>query len=52
MNISTGKPRRIETPDERSVRLKEEARQALDQALAEQDAIDAMVKRSISWHGA
>ena len=46
------KPRRVETPDEREARLNEEARKALDQALAEQDELDAMVRRSIAAHGA
>ena len=52
MDEPTHKQRGIETADERSARLDEEARKALDRALAEQDAIDAMVKRSIRLHGA
>jgi len=52
METHDRKPRRVETPEERAARLNEEARKALDQALAEQDALDAMVKRSISAHGA
>ena len=52
MDEPTRKQRRIETADERSARLDDEARKALDRALAEQDAIDAMVKRSIRLHGA
>jgi hypothetical protein len=46
------KPRRIETREERAARLELEARKALGQALAEQDALDAMVRQSISAHGA
>ncbi len=46
------KPRRVETPDEREARLNEEAPKALDQALAEQDELDAMVRQSIAAHGA
>jgi hypothetical protein len=46
------KPRRTETPVEREARLAEEARKAVDQALAEQDELDAMVRRSIAAHGA
>ena len=46
------KPRRTETPEERSARVAEETRKALDRALVEQDAIDAMIRRSIQLHGA
>ena len=52
MDIPPRKPRRLETPEERSARLDKEAHQALDRALAEQDAIDAMVRLSIERHGA
>ena len=45
------KPRRTESSEERSARLAEETRSALDRALAEQDAIDAMIRRSIQLHG-
>jgi hypothetical protein len=37
MELYERKPRRIETPVEREARLADEARKALDQALAEQD---------------
>ena len=47
MDIPTRSPRRIETSEERGARLEEESRKALDRALAEQDAMDAMVRRSI-----
>ena len=46
------KPRRIETVHERDARLRDEARKALDQALAEQDELDAIVRQSIAAHGA
>lgn len=46
------KPRRLETQEERIARLNDEARKALDRALAEQDALDAMVRKSIATHGA
>lgn len=52
MNIPARKPRRLETPEERSARLDKEAHKALDRALAEQDAIDAMIRQSIERHGA
>ena len=51
METQERKPRRIETPEQRADRLNAEHRQALDQALAEQDALDAMVRRSIAVHG-
>jgi hypothetical protein len=44
--------RRTETREERIARLDIEARKALDQALAEQDTLDAMVRKSIADHGA
>ena len=52
MEPNERKPRRIESREEREARLSEEARKALDRALAEQDALDAMVRRSISANGA
>ena len=52
MNIPARKPRRLETPEERSARLDKEAHKALDRALEEQDAIDAMIRQSIERHGA
>ena len=52
MDITARKPRRLETPEERSARLDKEASKALDRALAEQDAIDAMIRLSIERHGA
>ena len=52
MDIQERKPRRIETSEEREARLDKEHRKALDRALAEQDALDAMVQRSIAMHGA
>jgi hypothetical protein len=51
MDVFTRKPRRVETSEERAARLEEEARKALNRALAEQDAMDAMIRRSIQLHG-
>jgi hypothetical protein len=51
MDVFTRKPRRVETSEERATRLEEEARKALNRALAEQDAVDAMIRRSIQLHG-
>lgn len=51
MDITARKHRRLETPEERSSRLGKEASKALDRALAEQDAIDAMIRLSIERHG-
>lgn len=51
MNIPARKPRKLETPEERFARLDKEAQKALDRALAEQDAIDAMIRLSIERHG-
>ena len=45
-------PRRLETAEERADRIAESDRQAMNDALAEQDALDAMVRRSIKMHGA
>jgi hypothetical protein len=50
MDVFTRKPRRIETSEERSARLEQENRKALDRALAEQDTVDAMIRRSIQLH--
>lgn len=52
MDIQERKPRRTETSEEREARLDKEHRKALDRALAEQDALDDMVRRSIAMHGA
>lgn len=52
MAIQERKPRRTETSEEREARLEKEHRKALDRALAEQDALDDMVRRSIAMHGA
>jgi hypothetical protein len=51
MDEFTRKPRRVETSQERSARLEQENRKALDRALAEQDTVDAMIRRSIQLHG-
>ena len=42
----------LETVGERNARLKREAVRAIDDAAAADDALDAMVKRSIKLHGA
>jgi hypothetical protein len=52
MQDQTPKPRRLETAEERADRIKEADRRAINAALAEQDALDAMVRRSIRMHGA
>ena len=46
------KPRRIETEDERAARREELATVAASAAKAEEDAMDAAVRRSIALHGA
>ena len=46
------KPRRTESAEERAVRIDDANRGAMDQALAEQGAIDASIRRSIAEHGA
>jgi hypothetical protein len=51
MDMPDRKPRRVEKREERAARLDADARKALNQALAEQDALDAMVRRSIQAHG-
>lgn len=43
--------RSSKTADEQDERLKSEALRAMDSADAAEDAIDAMVKRSIKLHG-
>jgi hypothetical protein len=49
---NTKSERRLsETVDQRDERLKKEADRALDDALAEQDLLDRMVRRSIETHG-
>jgi hypothetical protein len=51
MEIFERKPRRVETPEEKATRIGLRKGEALNRALAEQDAIDAMVRRSIERHG-
>ena len=46
------KQRRTETADERILRFDLANQKARDQALAEQDAIDVRIRRSIDEHGA
>ena len=52
MSKTIPKPRRSETPAERCVRIADGQRRAMDQALREQDALDAKVRLSIEQHGA
>jgi hypothetical protein len=52
MDTSERKPRRVESAEERTLRLEDEARKAMDRALAEQDALDALIRESIRKHGA
>jgi hypothetical protein len=51
MENTKSKPRSSETRDQRDERLKKEADKALNDALAEQDLLDRMVRRSIETHG-
>ena len=44
--------RKIETAEERTLRLEAETHRAIDRASSEEDIIDAMVRRSIRLHGA
>lgn len=43
--------RTLETAEERSERLQREAHRAIDDAVAVDDALDAMVRRSIKLYG-
>ena len=52
METQTPKQRRLETPEQRAERNAKSDRKAMNDALAEQDALDAMVRRSIKMHGA
>ena len=45
------KKRDLETEEQRSDRSEQQAQQRIDNAAAEDKAIDAMVKRSIDSHG-
>jgi hypothetical protein len=53
MALESRMPRKptFETVEKRNERLKEEALRAIDDATASDDALDAMVKRSIARHG-
>ena len=52
MDADTRKPRRTESSEERVLRFDKANREAMDRALAEQDQIDASIRRSIEEHGA
>ena len=52
MNTHTRKPRRTETAQERALRFDQANRRAMDRALAEQDELDARIRRSIEDHDA
>jgi hypothetical protein len=43
--------RTLETPEERNERLNREALRAIDDAASADDALDAMVKRSMRLYG-
>ena len=45
------KKRTPETEEQRNERLEKEAQRRIDDAAAEGEAVDAMVKRSIKLHG-
>ena len=51
-NSEAKQQRKVRTADERALRKDEKTRTALDRALAEQDALDAQVRKSIRLHGA
>ena len=46
------KGRKLETEEERNERLKRNAQKLNDAGAAEEDALDAMVRKSIKLHGA
>ena len=46
------KKRASESVDQRNDRLKKDAQRRIDNVLAEESAMDAMVKQSIGLHGA
>jgi hypothetical protein len=46
------KPRRVETAEQRAARLSASEIELNEERLAESDALDAMVRRSIAVHGA
>ena len=52
MDTLTRKPRRTETSEERARRFDQANREAIGRALAEQDEIDARIRRSIDEQGA
>ena len=52
MDTLTRKPRRTESSEERALRFDQANREAMDRALAEQDQMDARIRRSIEEHGA
>jgi len=52
MEMFKPQPRRAETAEERALRLDQANRRAMDRALAEQDAIDERIRRSLEEHGA
>ena len=52
MDSRTPKARRKESSEERALRFDQANRAAMDRALAEQDEIDARIRRSIEEHGA
>lgn len=50
--LSVPKGRKLETEEERNERLKRNAEKLHDAGAAEEDALDAMVRKSIRLHGA
>jgi hypothetical protein len=51
LEVFIAKPRKSEDADERADRQKREAETALEKAAASEQALDAMVRRSIERHG-
>jgi hypothetical protein len=52
ITLTSSKARRVESETERADRLQELSRKAAQEALAEEAAMDAAVRRSIALHGA
>jgi len=46
------KPRKVETAEERSLRLSRDAQAKIDDSAASDKAVDAMIRRSIELYGA
>jgi len=51
MEPVTRKPRKIETAEERSLRLSRDAQSKVDDSAAADKAVEAMIRRSIELYG-